>query len=153
MARFWVQESWSHPARVGLGPSIPPRPGQTRGKKITANRLRGSASGHTACLCARPRAPTDRALCTRAAPSPVLSPLLARQLGAGGGGSKMPRPKLLRGFICKANGAGGSGFPQAVKKGCIERPGWAERGGHGSLSPSASPQQTWPGSGSRGCWT
>lgn len=103
---------WVHPLPLTLG-----KQGE---KKITANRLRGSASGHTARLCARPRAPTDRALCAHAAPSPVLSPLLARQLGAGGGGSKMPRPKLLQGFICKANGAGGSGFPQAVKKGCIE---------------------------------
>lgn len=100
-----------------------------------ANLLQGSAGGHTARLCAAP-APTDRALCARAASIPGLSPPLARRLSTGEEGSKMPRPKLLRGFICKAGGAGGSGFPQAGKKGCIERLRWAEHGGRSSQSPS-----------------
>lgn len=61
--------------------------------------------------------------------------------------------KITWGFICKANSAGGSGFLQAVKKGCIERPGWTEHGGRSSPSPSAALQQTRLGSGSRRCQT
>lgn len=32
----------------------------------------------------------------------------------------MPGPRLPWDFVFKADGAGGSGFPQAAKKGCIE---------------------------------
>lgn len=36
------------------------------------------------------------------------------------GGSAVPGPRLPWDFVFKADGAGGSGFPQAAKKGCIE---------------------------------
>jgi len=39
------------------------------------------------------------------------------------GGSAVPGPRLPWDFVFKADGAGGSGFPQAAKKGCIESRG------------------------------
>lgn len=90
------------------------------------------------CLHAQPQAPTSGAPSTCAAHSPALSPPLARQLSVKRGGSKMPSPKLRQGFIFKANGAGGSGFPQAAKKGCIES--W----GGQSTGDTAAPAPAWP---------
>lgn len=80
-------------------------------------------------------------------------PSTCKAARCGRGRQQNAQAKITWGFICKTNGAGGSGFPQAVKKGCIERPGWAEHRGCGSLSPSAAPQQTQPGNGNRHCRT
>ena len=79
---------WVHPLPLVLG------------KQGEKNHGKSTASGHTAHLCAQPQAPTDGtlcagALCARAAPSPAWSLPLARRLGVGREGSKMPRPELL----------------------------------------------------------
>lgn len=58
----------------GAGATRCPSPWAKKGKRVMANQLGASASGHAARLCARPRVPTDEASHARAAPGPAPSP-------------------------------------------------------------------------------
>lgn len=123
-------------------------PWANKGKRITANRQWDlEADTLPTCVCG-PGGATDRALCACASPSPAPFSLLCRAARHGKERQKNAQTKITQGFICKANGAGGSGFPQAAKKGCIESPGWAEHRRHSSLSSSVALLQTQMGSGS-----
>lgn len=111
-------------------------PWANKGKKITASRQRDPEED-TVPACA------DRRGFMCSCCSQVLTACEAAQHGRDR--QKNAQTKITRGFICKADGAGGSGFPQAVKKGCIERPGWAEHRRRSSLGSSVALLQTQTG--------
>lgn len=121
--------------------------GKQREKNHSKSAVGLEADTLPTCVCG-PGGATDGALCACASPSPAPFSLLCRAARHGKERQKNAQTKITQGFICKANGAGGSGFPQAAKKGCIESPGWAEHRRHSSLSSSVALLQTQMGSGS-----
>lgn len=161
MAQFWVQQSQSCPVRVGPSPSTCPCPGQTKGKK--SRKIVNGTLKQTLCLpvCMAPVVPTDRALCARAAPSPVLLSLLARQLGTGGRGRKMPRPKLLGVSLVRLMVLEEVDFRRQRRKAALRGRGGQSTGEQQPellCGPAANPDGEWeqalPDSRSKGnmCW-
>lgn len=136
-----VLSGWGqvHPRVLALG--------KLRGKKITENQQWDPAAD-TLLACVHGPTGADRlgfmcSCCSQ--PCAVLTACKAAPHGRER--QKNAQTKITRGFICKADGAGGSEFPQAVKKGCIERPGWAEHRRGSSLSSSVALLQTQSGNG------
>lgn len=161
MAQFWVQQNWSCPVRVGLNPSTCPCPGQTKGKK--SQKIVSGPLKQTLCLpvCMAPVVPTDGALCARAAPSPALLSLLARQLSTGGRGRKMPRLTLLGVLFVRLMVLEEVDFRRQGRKAALRGRGGQSTGEQQPelhCGPAANPDWEWeqalPDSRSKGnlCW-
>lgn len=122
-------------------------PWANKRKKITENQQRDPEADTLPACVHGPSGADRRGFMCSCCSQPCAALTACKAALHGRERQKNAQTKITWGFICKADGSGGSGFPQAVKKGCIERPGWAEHRSHSSLSSSVAGLQTQTGSG------